>query len=256
MSAFRLQDKPISNCLVSAVVLRYSKARTIRKRGAVMWLLKLPFKLVAIVLMLVVGTIGVLLKIVSGISHVALGLIMFLLFVGGVITAFQGNWPLVGMVFVMEVICFAASRLRPFWWKWWMASSADCWSLSTPEAYNPIPEKLPADGLCHSIGGFLHNGRAVPHKMKTGELREGERICEPVRPSGLLFIGLKPEQGKGNWPVGQRMCMRILCSAPFAGWIAPQPERETCCRQCLISYRRTKRKRDERGSLLDFFDVK
>lgn len=74
-----------------------------------MWLLKLPFKLVAIVLMLVVGTIGVLLKIVSGISHVALGLIMFLLFVGGVITAFQGNWPLVGMVFVMEVICFAAS---------------------------------------------------------------------------------------------------------------------------------------------------
>lgn len=109
MSAFRLQDKPISNCLVSAVVLRYSKARTIRKRGAVMWLLKLPFKLVAIVLMLVVGTIGVLLKIVSGISHVALGLIMFLLFVGGVITAFQGNWPLVGMVFVMEAICFAAS---------------------------------------------------------------------------------------------------------------------------------------------------
>lgn len=74
-----------------------------------MWLLKLPFKLVAIVLMLVVGTIGVLLKIVSGISHVALGLIMFLLFVGGVITAFQGNWPLVGMVFVMEVICFAVS---------------------------------------------------------------------------------------------------------------------------------------------------
>ena len=76
-----------------------------------MWLLKLPFKLVAIVLMLVVGTIGVLLKIVSGISHVALGLIMFLLFVGGVITAFQGNWPLVGMVFAMEVICFAASVL-------------------------------------------------------------------------------------------------------------------------------------------------
>lgn len=74
-----------------------------------MWLLKLPFKLVAIVLMLVVGTIGVLLKIVSGISHVALGLIMFLLFIGGVITAFQGNWPLVGMVFAMEVICFAAS---------------------------------------------------------------------------------------------------------------------------------------------------
>lgn len=74
-----------------------------------MWLLKLPFKLVAIVLMLVVGTIGVLLKIVSGISHVALGLIMFLLFVGGAITAFQGNWPLVGMVFAMKVICFAAS---------------------------------------------------------------------------------------------------------------------------------------------------
>lgn len=102
--------KKAGELLVGIAVLRYSKIRMENgKWGAVMWLLKLPFKLVAIVLMLAVGTIGVLLKIVSGISHVALGLIMFLLFVGGVITAFQGNWPLVGVIFVMEVICFAAS---------------------------------------------------------------------------------------------------------------------------------------------------
>lgn len=74
-----------------------------------MWLVKLPFKLIAVVLMLVVGTIGVLLKITSGLSHVALGLLMFLLFISGVIAAFQGNWPMVGGFFVAEVICFAAS---------------------------------------------------------------------------------------------------------------------------------------------------
>lgn len=104
--------KAASELLAGMSVLRYSKARTIRKRGAVMWLLKLPFKLVAIVLMLVVGTIGVLLKIVSGISHVALGLIMFLLFVGGVITAFQGNWPLVGHGFCdgSDLFCRFAGR--------------------------------------------------------------------------------------------------------------------------------------------------
>lgn len=74
-----------------------------------MWLIKLPFKLIAVVLMLVVGTVGILLKIASGLSHVAIGILMFLLFLSGVLAAFQGNWPMVGGIFVAEVICFAAS---------------------------------------------------------------------------------------------------------------------------------------------------
>lgn len=74
-----------------------------------MWLVKLPFKLLALVLMLVVGTVGFLLKIVSGLSHFAIGLLMTLLLLSGVLAAFQGNWAMVGAVFMAEVICFAAS---------------------------------------------------------------------------------------------------------------------------------------------------
>lgn len=73
-----------------------------------MWLIKLPFKILALPLMLVMGTIAVLGKFTHGIAAFVIGLGMFLLFIGGVITAFQGNWPMVGVVFVLEVICFAA----------------------------------------------------------------------------------------------------------------------------------------------------
>lgn len=74
-----------------------------------MWLIKLPFKILALPLMLVMGTIiAVLGKFTHSIAAFVIGLGMFLLLIGGVITAFQGNWPMVGVVFVLEVICFAA----------------------------------------------------------------------------------------------------------------------------------------------------
>lgn len=73
-----------------------------------MWLIKLPFKILALPLMLVMGTIAVLGKFTHSIAAFVIGLGMFLLLIGGVITAFQGNWPMVGVVFVLEVIYFAA----------------------------------------------------------------------------------------------------------------------------------------------------
>lgn len=59
-----------------------------------MWLIKLPFKILG--------------KFTHGIAAFVIGLGMFFLFICGVITAFQGNWPMVGVLFVLEVVCFAA----------------------------------------------------------------------------------------------------------------------------------------------------
>ena len=56
-----------------------------------MWLIKLPFKILALPLMLVMGTITVLGKFTHGIAAFVIGLGMFFLFICGVITAFQGN---------------------------------------------------------------------------------------------------------------------------------------------------------------------
>lgn len=86
----------------------YNKGKSKRNEVLCMWLIKLPFKILALPLMLVMGTIAVLGKFTHGIAAFVIGLGMFLLFIGGVITAFQGNWPMVGVVFVLEVICFAA----------------------------------------------------------------------------------------------------------------------------------------------------
>lgn len=74
-----------------------------------MWLLKLPVKLLALLLAIILGTIGVLCKFVSGLSYFVIGLFMFLVFLCGVVTAFEGNWPMVGVLFVVEVICFAST---------------------------------------------------------------------------------------------------------------------------------------------------
>lgn len=74
-----------------------------------MWLLKFPVKILALLLAIILGTVGVLCKFASGLSNVVLGLFMFLVFLCGVITAFEGNWPMVGVLFVVEIICFAST---------------------------------------------------------------------------------------------------------------------------------------------------
>lgn len=74
-----------------------------------MWLIKLPVKILALLLVIVLGTVGVLCKFVSGLSYLVIGLFMFLVFLCGVITAFEGNWPMVGVLFVVEMICFAST---------------------------------------------------------------------------------------------------------------------------------------------------
>lgn len=74
-----------------------------------MWLLKLPVKILALLLVVILGTVGVLCKFVSGFSYVVIGLFMFFVFLCGVITVFEGNWPMVGVLFVVEMICFAST---------------------------------------------------------------------------------------------------------------------------------------------------
>lgn len=75
-----------------------------------MWLIKLPFKILALPLMLVMGTITVLGKFTHGIAAFVIGLGMFFLFICGVITAFQGNWPMVG-----SCSCWKSSVLPRCW---------------------------------------------------------------------------------------------------------------------------------------------
>lgn len=74
-----------------------------------MCLLKFPVKILALLLAIILGTVGVLCKFASGLSNAVIGLFMFLVFLCGVITAFEGNWPMVGVLFVVEVICFASA---------------------------------------------------------------------------------------------------------------------------------------------------
>ena len=70
-----------------------------------MWLLKLPFKILALPLILLLGTFWVLGKIVTNISAFVIGLFMLLILLVGILCAFQHQWGNVAFLFAVEMVC-------------------------------------------------------------------------------------------------------------------------------------------------------
>ena len=70
-----------------------------------MWLLKLPFKILALPVILLLGVFWVLGKIMTNLSAFVVGIFMLFIFLVGVFCAFQGQWGNVAFLIGVEVAC-------------------------------------------------------------------------------------------------------------------------------------------------------
>ena len=68
-----------------------------------MWLLKLPFKILALPVILLLGVFWVLGKIMTNLSAFVVGIFMLFIFLVGVFCAFQGQWGNVAFLVGVEV---------------------------------------------------------------------------------------------------------------------------------------------------------
>ena len=72
-----------------------------------MWLLKLPFKILAIPVILLLGVFWMLGKIMTNLSAFVVEIFMLLIFLVGIFCAFQGQWGNVVFLVGVEVACLA-----------------------------------------------------------------------------------------------------------------------------------------------------
>ena len=70
-----------------------------------MWLLKLPFKILALPVILLLGVFWVLGKIMTNLSAFVVGIFMLFIFLVGIFCAFQGQWGNVAFLIGVEVAC-------------------------------------------------------------------------------------------------------------------------------------------------------
>ena len=78
----------------------FTKERTLN-----MWLLKLPFKILALPVILLLGVFWVLGKIMTNLSAFVVGIFMLFIFLVGIFCAFQGQWGNVAFLIGVEVAC-------------------------------------------------------------------------------------------------------------------------------------------------------
>ena len=70
-----------------------------------MWLLKLPFKILALPVILLLGVFWMLGKIMTNLSAFVVGIFMLFIFLVGIFCAFQGQWGNVAFLIGVEVAC-------------------------------------------------------------------------------------------------------------------------------------------------------
>ena len=75
------------------------------REGIDMWLLKLPFKILALPVIFLLGVFWVLWKIITNLSAFVVGIFMLFIFLVGVFCAFQGQWSNVAFLVGVEVAC-------------------------------------------------------------------------------------------------------------------------------------------------------
>ncbi|MCD7820242.1 MAG: hypothetical protein LUH07_14540 [Lachnospiraceae bacterium] len=79
-----------------------------------MWMIKLPFKLIALPLIFLLAVVGVAGKIVTHLSAYVVGFVMLLFFLLGVFCAFQRQWGNVIFLLVFEVVLLVAQFMAMF----------------------------------------------------------------------------------------------------------------------------------------------
>lgn len=99
--------------LVGCLADNYNE-NEINVRRLCMWMIKLPFKLIALPLIFLLAVVGVAGKIVTHLSAYVVGLAMLLLFLLGLFCAFQRQWGNVIFLLVCEVILFLAQFMAMF----------------------------------------------------------------------------------------------------------------------------------------------
>lgn len=70
-----------------------------------MWLLKLPFKILALPVILLLGGFWVLGKIVTNLSAFVVGLFMLIILLVGIFCAWQSQWGNVAFLIAVEFAC-------------------------------------------------------------------------------------------------------------------------------------------------------
>ena len=70
-----------------------------------MWLLKLPFKILVIPVILLLEVFWVLGKIMTNLSALVVGIFMLFIFLVGIFCAFQGQWGNVVFLIGVEMAC-------------------------------------------------------------------------------------------------------------------------------------------------------
>lgn len=73
-----------------------------------MWIIKLPFKLIALVLICVLAVVGIIGKIATLLSAYVVGFALVLFFLLAVFCAFQRQWGNVIFLLLFDVVLYAA----------------------------------------------------------------------------------------------------------------------------------------------------